>query len=571
MRIFLFVVLSLPRHISKILWVDFKESFDFLSVNTSKKERKHMSDRVSRCFLLLTLFMFLLASVTNVVPVTDFEEIATQSTMVVSKPVKQKILAGTLHGPIVIDGDANFNATAQAEGWLGDGSLETPFVIDGLDINGFDWCISISNTRVSFTISNCNLTGATFIDGAGIYLYNVSNAFLNNNTVSYSRRGIHLDQSSYNTLANNNITDNARGIHLEGSNSNIIVNNTSSAWFMQEASIWLDDSDYNYVANNHFMDAFMAGIFLDQSSYNTVINNTCSKTDPHIWIRTLSESNEISWNVFADSSTNAIDDGTGNVFDHNYWAGYGGSDIDSDGIGDVPYIFTGNNDSYPLVYLPTPPKWNEIPTDLIVEFSLSFFYLDLNVTCPSPLTWQVNDTLFSIDNHGGIFSRSILPIDKYGLKVDVTSIYGIKLSIAFSVTVSDTRSPSWLIIPIDQELEYGAEFVYQIAAADLSGIDHWWLNDTEYFSIDEFGVIRSNTILSPGVYGLNVTVFDPYYNNLSAVFSINVIGGSSTLTETTGPTNSTRDVFDSVMTFLLGALLGGVVVLILVIVLLKRS
>ncbi|MHA2021711.1 MAG: right-handed parallel beta-helix repeat-containing protein, partial [Candidatus Thorarchaeota archaeon] len=429
----------------------------------------------------------------------------------------------------------------------------------------------ISNTRVSFAITNCNLTDATILDGAGIYLYNVSYAFLNNNTVSHSWRGIYLEQSSYNSLENNNCTDNVRGIVLETSNSNIIANNTANSQFPVESAIWLYDSDSNTLVNNSFTDAFIAGVYLDQSSYNTVVNNTCSNTDPHIWISTLSESNEISWNVFTDSSTNAIDEGTGNVFDHNYWAGYAGSDIDSDGIGDVPYIFSGNNDSYPLVYLPTPPKWDETPSDLRVEFSLSFFYLNLNVTCPSPLTWQVNDTLFSIDTTGGMSSRSILPIDKYGLNVDVTNIYGLKLSITFSVTVLDTRSPTWLIIPIDQELEFGVLFVYQVAAIDLSGVDHWWLNDTIQFSIDEFGVIRSNAILSTGVYGLNITVHDPYGNILSAVFSVIVELATTPPTTTTEPTTSTTEGIDPALTFVLGAGLGGTAVIVIVIVLLRRK
>ncbi|MCK5239872.1 MAG: hypothetical protein KAR33_10015, partial [Candidatus Thorarchaeota archaeon] len=84
-----------------------------------------MSDRVSSCFLLLTLFMFLLTLATNVTPVADLEGIAAQSTTVVSEPEERGMLvAGTPHGPIAIDGDASFSDTALLEGWPGDGSPE---------------------------------------------------------------------------------------------------------------------------------------------------------------------------------------------------------------------------------------------------------------------------------------------------------------------------------------------------------------------------------------------------------------------------------------------------------------
>ncbi|MHA1909534.1 MAG: hypothetical protein ACW98Y_19705, partial [Candidatus Thorarchaeota archaeon] len=93
-----------------------------------------MPNRVSRCFLLLTLFMFLLALATNVTPLADLEGIAAQPTTGVSEPEERGMLvAGTPHGPIAIDGDASFSDIAQLEGWPGDGSPENPYIIDGLD------------------------------------------------------------------------------------------------------------------------------------------------------------------------------------------------------------------------------------------------------------------------------------------------------------------------------------------------------------------------------------------------------------------------------------------------------
>jgi len=212
-----------------------------------------MHDRVSRCLLLLTLFMFLLAFT----PIADLEGIAARSKTVVSNPENRGILlAGTAHGPITIDGDANFSDTALLEGWPGDGSPDNPYIIDGLDIDlsgEAGHCISISNTRVSFNISNCILIGGisdySVVAGGGIYLGNVTNGELVNNTcTSNGGSGICLLESDSNTVSDNTCNNNWFGIYLYLSDSNSVFDNTCN--------------------NNRI------GIYLLHSSSNTVINNT---------------------------------------------------------------------------------------------------------------------------------------------------------------------------------------------------------------------------------------------------------------------------------------------------------
>jgi hypothetical protein len=44
-----------------------------------------------------------------------------------------RIIANDSHGPIAIDGDANFSATALAEDWSGDGSAQDPYIIENYD------------------------------------------------------------------------------------------------------------------------------------------------------------------------------------------------------------------------------------------------------------------------------------------------------------------------------------------------------------------------------------------------------------------------------------------------------
>jgi parallel beta-helix repeat protein len=239
-----------------------------------------MLDRVIRCSLLLTLFMFLLA-LTNVTPVTDLEGTDAQSIRVVSEPEKRgALLAGTPHGPIAIDGDANFTDTALLEGWPGDGSPESPFIIDGLDIDRVGAAshgIRISNTRVSFTLSNCYLTSKSGEPGAGIYLENVTNGELVNNTCSANTyQGIALWYSIYNTVANNTCSSNDHGIVLYESEINTVVNNTCNSNTYE--GIHLGHSNFNTVVNNT-CNSNNIGISLYRSDSNIVVNNTCNSSN----------------------------------------------------------------------------------------------------------------------------------------------------------------------------------------------------------------------------------------------------------------------------------------------------
>jgi parallel beta-helix repeat protein len=191
---------------------------------------------------------------------------------------------------IAIDGDDDFSYTALLEGWPGDGSPENPFIINGLDIDntalsdqqmyspGTTHCISISNTRVSFTISNCNLTGAhgytpSSTMGAGISLVNVTNGELVNNICNNNLNGIILKDSDSNTLVNNTCNYNGgANIWLIGSTYNTIDYNTCNS---THDGICFIDSNFNTVTNN-ICNNNRLGISLYGSHHNTVANNICN-------------------------------------------------------------------------------------------------------------------------------------------------------------------------------------------------------------------------------------------------------------------------------------------------------
>ena len=205
------------------------------------------------------------------------------------------------HGVIEIDGDAHFAATAQLEGWPGDGSSENPYLIDGLDIDrggAAGYCIYIKNTRVSFIMRNCRFTGANegpggeegthlmwtdFLErsGAGILLYNVANGELVNNTCnSNSNMGIYLLYSHLNTMANNICNNNTcSGISVQcSSHNNTVANNTcNNNGGYRDSGISID-GNYNTVVNNTCNNNGGyggSGIYLG-GAYNTVVNNICS-------------------------------------------------------------------------------------------------------------------------------------------------------------------------------------------------------------------------------------------------------------------------------------------------------
>ena len=182
----------------------------------------------------------------------------------------------TIHAAIAIDGDADFSDTALLEGWPGDGSPENPYIIDGLDIDLFGEdcpCINISNTRVSFIISNCNLTG-----DIGILLENVTNSELVSNTCNNNWFGIWVRFSGSNTVAKNNCSNNGKaGIFLENVINCDLVNNTCIS--NNEDGIWQMWSENNTIANNTCTSNGGHGIYLFKSRNTTVTNNICDNNN----------------------------------------------------------------------------------------------------------------------------------------------------------------------------------------------------------------------------------------------------------------------------------------------------
>jgi hypothetical protein len=150
----------------------------------------------------------------------------------------------------------------------------------------------------------------------------------------------------------------------------------------------------------------------------------------------------------------------------------------------------------------------------------------------------LNDTNFAITNEGVVEFAGGPTVGAFILLVSVNDTYGNTLTGTFNVILEDTTPSEWDPEPINQEVEYGILFRYDLNVTDYSTIDYWVVNDT-HFTIDSDGVITNATILAIGDYWLKVEVHDQYKNINDFTFKVTVIDTTTTITTISITTTST--------------------------------
>lgn len=245
---------------------------------------------------------------------------------------------------IVIDGA---NHTLQ-----GTESMESK----GIDLSG----------RENITIRNTRIQGFYY----GIYLFyspkhiNISGNSITSNIwygIMTGERGVFqsmsiLSAESYDfvSIYGNNISNNGKGIRFDPSckNNSIIGNNITN----NSIGIRLDTSSNNIISGNHIMgngDAIILGYSTNNTiSGNYIANNGCGTRGWEFSGDMFCHNNFINNSVYPyENYANIWDNGV----EGNYWSDYNGTDSDSDGIGDIPYIIDDlNQDNCPLMspYMP---------------------------------------------------------------------------------------------------------------------------------------------------------------------------------------------------------------------------
>ncbi len=171
--------------------------------------------------------------------------------------------------PIIIDDldiKTSWDRTALIYDWCeGEGTQENPYFIRNIRIDGYGRrnCLEIWNSDKFFvlqnsTFSNAGMISIPFIPYSGIYLFNVSNGKIINNTAS---------------------PNNGYGIYLESSNNITVSNNNAN--YNYEMGIFLLNSDWNSLSQNqaNFIQNGNGMALGTNSNYNNLLNNTVNNND----------------------------------------------------------------------------------------------------------------------------------------------------------------------------------------------------------------------------------------------------------------------------------------------------
>lgn len=238
------------------------------------------------------------------------------------------------------------------------------FTIQNNTIKNLFFGIYLEKSKDGRVLSNQVYGKATneFNSGNAIQLWYCTNIEIKNNYVEKVRDGIYLEFSNFCTIENNISKNNVRyGLHFMFSNNDIVKN---CQYISNGAGVAIMFSKFMTMHNNTFSDNWGSaayGVLLKEVNDTELKNNVFKNNTTAINIeganrvnyfhndfisngwainsRGANYQNIINYNNFLNNSFDLVYNGrlNKNNFDHNYWSGYTGYDLDKDGVGDIPH------------------------------------------------------------------------------------------------------------------------------------------------------------------------------------------------------------------------------------------
>lgn len=293
-------------------------------------------------------------------------------------------LTGNIYGSIVVQrGNITVDGVGYALQGTGNGTAitvsSTGFVaIKKIVINYFGLGIDLQSD--GSTVSGNKIANCTF----GVYIRSSNNKITGNNLTA-NRSGIFVGGAKNSVIYENIIAGNQWGIHVTSTNPNIILGNNVTS---NQCGVYCE----GWSGNQIFY-------------HNNFVNNRVQVQDAGL---------TAPWVPGIPLSIHSWDNGE----EGNYWSDYNGTDIDGDGVGDMPYHINAkgpeyhqaaasNQDPYPLmkpvdisnVTIPTFPD-NTPPTVAIVspENKTYGLYVPLTLAVDEPTSWRS----YSLDGQANV-------------------------------------------------------------------------------------------------------------------------------------------------------------------------
>jgi nitrous oxidase accessory protein len=270
--------------------------------------------------------------------------------------------------------------------------VENPVINKSISLIGEDRDATVIEVTAGLKVEsdNVTITGLTIFDGYEGISVGANFCTISGNKITDAQHGIVLHSGENNRVSGNILVSIGLGaaIVLWYSDNNLVNNNYVDS--CTEGIQVRSGSSFNMVKENIITNCKnvavrLLGAYSPPRWYypnnNTIMRNNISNSGCGMTIY-ASSNNLIYWNNFVNNtyqfSANEeyfiIWGGSVsvNTIERNFWSDYNGTDVNGDGMGDLPFVLDENNvDSYPLMKLvaipvfpePTsPPEPTPIPT-----------------------------------------------------------------------------------------------------------------------------------------------------------------------------------------------------------------